>query len=96
MSAPSVLQLAEEAEFQLTAARDQLEWFGAIARAIVRDVQHGGSQDVAILAQLAKFLDETGLSSVEHAINQFKAIAVDSAPQNANSEIVARNGEVRQ
>lgn len=90
---PTIIDVATEAEFQLSAAKDQLDWLAAIARAIVRDVEHAGGQDVMTLAQLAKYLDETGIASVEMAIDQFKGIASGrSAPQKATLSTCGAGG----
>lgn len=92
--APTITQLAEEAEFQLICAREQLSWFGAIARAIALDDEHGGGCNVRDLAKLAIFLDDTVPSGIEQAIDSFKQVA---ASQNANNENVARtSAEVSQ
>ena len=91
----SVSRLAEEAEFQLTIAHEQLQWFGAIARAIARDAENHGGRDIRILSDLAKYLDDTGLAGIETAIDQFKKIAAShSATQNAELENVSRTVEV--
>lgn len=75
-------ELAEEAEFQLEAAKNHLEWMTAIARAIARDIAFGGG-DVKVLSELAKYLDDTGITSVDSAISNFKQLAeADSAPRN--------------
>ncbi|WP_443696175.1 hypothetical protein [Pseudomonas sp.] len=90
-SKPAAIQLAEEAEFQLTIAHEQLQWFGAIARAIARDAENHGGRDIRILSDLAKYLDDTGLAGIETAIDQFKKIAAShSATQNVDNEIVSR------
>ncbi|MGA9219674.1 MAG: hypothetical protein WBZ57_00620 [Pseudomonas graminis] len=73
-------ELAEEAEFQLEAAKNHLEWMTAIARAIAF-----GGGDVKVLSELAKYLDDTGITSVDSAISNFKQLAeADSAPRNAD------------
>ena len=93
---PSVKDLASEAEFQLICAKENLSWLAAIARAIARDVEVGGGRDTGTLVDLVNFLDDTGFSGVDEAIDRFKALTVDdSATQNAESEIVLRHSEVR-
>jgi hypothetical protein len=88
--APTLKQLADEAEFQLTAAKEQLEWFAAIARAIVLDVEHGGGRDTRTLAQLANYLDDTGMTGTDAAIEKFREIATAGcATQKAKSENVS-------
>ncbi|KGF63645.1 hypothetical protein [Pseudomonas lutea] len=80
---PNLKQLAEEAEFQMAAAKDQLEWFSALARAISRDVEHNAGRDVVVLAHLANYLGDTGAPGTESAIEMFGKIArSESAPQN--------------
>ena len=80
---PTLKELADEAEFQMLAAKDQLDWFAAIARAISRDVEHNAGRDVVILAQLANYLGDTGSPGTDSAINLFGQIARgESAPQN--------------
>ncbi|WP_268798039.1 hypothetical protein [Pseudomonas huanghezhanensis] len=68
-------KLAEDAGFELSAARERLEWFAALARAIARDVEHCEGRDVQLLAQLAKHLGDTGVASADAAIDQFEQIA---------------------
>ena len=72
-------ELAEEASFELSAARERLEWFAALARAIARDVEHGEGRDVQLLAQLAKHLGDTGVASTCAAIDQFERIVTESS-----------------
>jgi hypothetical protein len=74
----SLETLAQEAEFQLSAAREQFEWFSAIARAIAMNLEQGGGRDVRVLAQLAKYLGDTGAASVGSAAEQFERIAAES------------------
>lgn len=93
-SVPTIKNLADEAEFQLICAKEQLEWFGAIARAIARDVEVGGGRDTSVLVDLVNFLDDTNFGSIDQAIDQFKAVSTESATQNAESEIVSRHSEV--
>lgn len=85
-------ELAEEAEFQLEAAKNHLEWMTAIARAIARDIAYGGG-DIKVLSELAKYLDDTGITSVDSAISNFKQLAkAESAPQNADQQ--SRGAEI--
>lgn len=84
-STPNLKQLAEEAEFQMLAAKNLLDWHSALARAISRDVEHNSGRDVAELAQLATYLGDTGSPGTESAIEMFGNIArSESAPQNAD------------
>lgn len=83
---PTLKELADEAEFQMLAAKDQLDWFAAIARAISRDVEHNAGRDVVVLAQLANYLGDTGAPGTDSAINLFGQIArSESAPQKASA-----------
>ncbi|WET11848.1 hypothetical protein P3S72_06865 [Pseudomonas sp. D3] len=95
--APEIHVVASEAEFQLICAKEQLEWLGAIARAIAMNVEHGKGRDVQVLAGLAKYLDDSGVSSIESAIDHFKEVGEKNpAPRSAQSENVAReSGGVR-
>lgn len=77
---PNLNQLAEEAEFQMLAAKNLLDWFSAIARAISRDVEHNSGRDVAELAQLATYLGDTGVPGTESAIEMFGKIARSESP----------------
>jgi hypothetical protein len=67
-------ELAAEAEFQLLAATDQLNWLTALASAIQLDHTHGRGRAAKYLAELAEFLSDTGFSGVETAIDQFKVL----------------------
>jgi hypothetical protein len=91
--APTAQDVAQEAEFQLMAAKDLLEWQHAIINAVHLDHLHGGGQGAATLVEVAKHFSDTGFGGVYSAIDQFRAHG-ESAPQNARSEIVARNSEV--
>ncbi|WP_110949517.1 hypothetical protein [Pseudomonas bohemica] len=75
---PVLIKLADEAEFQLEVARNHLEWVSAIARAIARDAQFGG-HDIKALSQLAKHLDDTGMTNVDFAIDNFRKILAEGA-----------------
>ncbi|NWB55170.1 hypothetical protein [Pseudomonas sp. F8002] len=91
LNAPEIHAVASEAEFQLICAKQQLEWLGALARAIAMNVEHGKGRDVQVLAGLAKYLDDSGVSSIESAIDHFKEIGVvNPAPRSAQPEYVAR------
>ncbi|PIK77140.1 hypothetical protein [Pseudomonas sp. 382] len=85
-SSPTVADVAAEAEFQLQAARDHLVWLAGLASAIRLSHLHDGGRNVEALAGLAKFLDDTGFSGVDSAIEDFRKIANDhAAPQKAAS-----------
>lgn len=67
----------------------------AIARAIARDVDTGGGADVPVLADLAKYFDDSGATSLEAAFDQLKKIAaLVPAPRSAQLENVARESGV--
>ena len=90
-----IKELADEAEFQVLATIDICNWVAAIARAIARDVEAGGV-DVPVLADLAKYFDDSGATSLEAAFEQFKKIAaLVPAPRSAQIENVARESEVQ-
>ena len=93
-SVPTIKNLADEAEFQLIAAKENLSWLAAIARAIARDVEVGGGRDTSVLVGLINFLDDTNFGSIEQAIDQFKAVSVECATQNAELQNVSRTAEV--
>ncbi|MEN5236133.1 MULTISPECIES: hypothetical protein [Pseudomonas] len=79
---PTVADVAAEAEFQLLAARDHLVWLAGLASAIRLSHLHEGGRNVEALAGLAKFLDDTGFSGVDSAIEDFRKISNDrAAPQ---------------
>lgn len=91
-----IKELADEAEFQVLATIDICNWVAAIARAIARDVETGGGADVPVLADLAKYFDDSGATSLEAAFEQFKKIAdLVPAPRSAQIENVARESEVQ-
>ncbi|NNA98825.1 hypothetical protein [Pseudomonas gessardii] len=95
IQANEIKELADEAEFQVLATIDICNWVAAIARAIARDVETGGGADVPVLADLAKYVDDSGATSLETAFEQFKKIAaLVPAPRFAQSENVARESEV--
>ncbi|MBI6911678.1 hypothetical protein [Pseudomonas palleroniana] len=91
-----IQELASEAEFQVLATIDVCNWVAAIARAIGRDVETGGGADVPVLADLAKYFDDTGATSFEAAFEQFKKIAaLVPAPRSTQIENVARDTAVQ-
>ena len=72
-----------------------LHWVAAIARAIARDVDTGGGADVPVLADLAKYFDDSVATSIEAAFDQLKKIAaLVPAPRSAQLENVARESGV--
>ena len=88
---PNMQQAAQEAEIQLCAAKDVLEWQHALIKAIHLDHQHAGGKGISTLFEVAKYFSDTGFDGVYSAIDQFKELGeTESAPQNAQSEIVAR------
>ncbi len=96
MTAQTIKDLIEEAEFQILAHIDICNWVAAIARAIARDVDTGGGADVPILTELVKYFDDSGGATLDTAFEQFKKIAaLCPAPRSAQSENVARNLEVQ-
>lgn len=90
-STPTIIDLANEAEFQLIVARENLQWVSALARAIARDAIDGGGRDAESLLALVGYLDDTGYSGIDQAINQFKSVSVKVATQNDDSQNVSRN-----
>ena len=90
-SVPTIKELADEVEFQVLATIDICNWVAAIARAIARDVDTGSGADVPVLTDLVKYFDDSGGATLDTAFEQFKKIAaLVSAPQNVQSENVAR------
>ncbi|MDI3399636.1 hypothetical protein QLG12_15590 [Pseudomonas sp. V88_4] len=88
---PSTIKsLADEAEFQLTVARENLEWLCALGRAVAHDMKHAKGRDTERLLGLINFLDDTNFSGVDDAIDVFKAASAEAATQNANAENVSR------
>ena len=72
-----------------------LHWVAAIARAIARDVDTGGGADVPVLADLAKYFDDSGATCLDAAFDQLKKIAaLVPAPRSAQLENVARESGV--
>lgn len=94
--AEQIKDLIEEAEFQLLAHIDICNWVAAIARAIARDVGSGNGADVPVLTELVKYFNDSGGTTLDAAFEQFKKIAaLVPAPRSEQSEIVARESEVR-
>ena len=86
---PTMQQAAKEAEFQLCAAKDVLEWQHALIKAIHLDHLHDGGKGIGVLFEVAKYFNDTGFGGVYSAIDQFKELG-ESAPQNTQPENVAR------
>ena len=86
---PTMQEASQEAEFQLCAAKDVLEWQHALIKAIHLDHLHEGGQGIGTLFEVAKYFSDTGFGGVYSAIDQFKTLG-DSAPQILQSENVAR------
>jgi len=80
---PTFQELSAEAEFQLLAACDQLEWLAALAGAIQLDHEQNSGRSAKRLAEIAKYLADTGFSGVYAGIRMFKDLS-ESAPQNAD------------
>ncbi|MFJ2713025.1 hypothetical protein ACIOZM_19325 [Pseudomonas sp. NPDC087346] len=78
-SDPTIKGLADEAEFQLIVARENLQWLSALARAIARDAKDADGRDVERLIGLVSYLDDTGFSGIDDAIDQFKAASAGVA-----------------
>lgn len=90
-SFPTMQEAAQEAEFQLLAAKDLLEWQCALSSAIHLDHLHNGGKSAGALAELAKYFSDTGFGGVYSAIDQFKQLGeTEAAPQNLQHENVAR------
>ncbi|MGY2277415.1 helix-turn-helix domain-containing protein [Pseudomonas monsensis] len=88
---PTMQEAAQEAEFQLLAAKDLLEWQCALTSAIHLDHLHGGGKAADALAELAKYFSDTGFGGVYSAIDQFKQLGEsEPAPQIPQYENVAR------
>lgn len=77
---PTMQEAAQEAEFQLLAAKDLLEWQCALSGAIHLDHLHNGGKSAGALAELAKYFSDTGFGGVYSAIDQFKQLG-DSKPE---------------
>lgn len=87
----SPVDIAAEAQFQLSVAKEKLDWVLALASAIELDLEHGLGKRSAALAGLASYLGDTGFASMDDDIDAFRKIAeLEAAPQNTNLENVAR------
>ena len=86
---PTMQEASQEAEFQLCAAKDVLEWQHALIKAMHLDHLHDGGKGIGDLFQVAKYFNDTGFGGVYSAIDQFKVLG-ESAPQNTQPENVAR------
>ena len=86
---PTMQEASQEAEFQLCAAKDVLEWQHALIKAMHLDHLHDGGKGIGDLFQVAKYFSDTGFGGVYSAIDEFRVLG-ESAPQNAQSENVAR------
>ena len=86
---PTMQEASQEAEFQLCAAKDVLEWQHALIKAMHLDHLHEGGQGIGTLFEVAKYFSDTGFGGVYSAIDQFKTLG-ESAPQKAQYENVAR------
>lgn len=91
---PTMQEAAQEAEFQLMAAKDVLEWQRALIKAIHLDHLHDGGKGICALFEVAKYFNDTGFGGVYSAIDQFKGLG-ESAPQNTQPENVARQSEAK-
>lgn len=94
-SKPTVKNVADEAEFQLVCARENLQWLAALARAIAREAG-GDDRDTKVLVGLVNYLDDTGFSGVDQAIEHFKAASLEYATKNAHDTSVSRHSEAAQ
>lgn len=84
--APSIADVAAEAEFQLLVAKDYQVWLSALARAIHLSHVHDGGRQAEHLASLVKYFDDTGFGNIESSIEQFQKIEKEqSAPQKNTS-----------
>lgn len=79
---PTMQEASQEAEFQLCAAKDVLEWQHALIKAMHLNHLHDGGKGIGDLFQVAKYFNDTGFGGVYSAIDQFKVLG-ESAPQNA-------------
>ena len=86
---PTMQEASQEAEFQLCAAKDVLEWQHALIKAMHLDHLHDGGKGIGDLFQVAKYFNDTGFGGVYSAIDEFRVLG-ESAPQNAQYENVAR------
>ncbi|SEI23642.1 hypothetical protein [Pseudomonas asplenii] len=88
----SKADVLDEAQFQLGAAADQIEWIVALGKAIAADAMTGGGKNVKPLLGLLHFLSDTSLNNArseecefEKALAELKGRQV--APQNDRDEI---------
>ena len=79
---PTMQEASQEAEFQLCAAKDVLEWQHALIKAMHLDHLHDSGKGIGALFEVAKYFSDTGFGGVYSAIDQFKVLG-ESAPQNA-------------
>ncbi|MFZ5938730.1 hypothetical protein BGP84_06555 [Pseudomonas putida] len=85
-AAPTVADVAAEAEFQLMVCKENLEWMAALAGAIHLSHTQDGGRTADALANLAKYLEDTNFGDVEHQIKHFrKTYEENSAPQKATT-----------
>lgn len=78
------IDIANEAHFQLCAAKEKLDWVVALACAIGLDLKHGHGKRSADLANLAMYLSDTGFVSMDDDIEAFRKIAEsDLAPRSS-------------
>lgn len=90
---PTMQEAAQEAEFQLLAAKDLLEWQCALSSAIHLDHLHNGGKSAGTLAELAKYFSDTGFGGVYSAIDQFKQLGDSkSAPQDDRVDTARESG----
>lgn len=88
---PTMQQAAQEAEFQLCAAKDVLEWQFALINAIHQDHLHGGGKFAPALFEISKYFSDTGFGGVYSAIDQFKVLGeTETAPRFEIVENVAQ------
>lgn len=88
---PTMQQAAQEAEFQLLAAKDVLECQHALIKAIHLDHLHDGGKGIGTLFEVAKYFNDTGFGGVYSAIDQFKELGeAKPAPRFDIAENVAR------
>lgn len=79
---PTMQEAAQEAEFQLLAAKDVLEWQHALIKAMHLDHLHDDGKGIGTLFEVAKYFSDTGFGGVYSAIDQFKELGeTDPAPR---------------
>lgn len=86
---PTMQEAAQEAVFQLLAAKDVLEWQHALIKAMSLNHLHDGGKGICVLFEVAKYFSDTGFGGVYSAIDQFRVLG-ESAPQSTQPENVAR------